>query len=84
MRITSKGQVTIPIGIRRQAGLWPNTEVTLAFSRGSVILKKAAGRPARGRRVVEAIRGKATTRLSTDQIMALTRGLTRQPGCPRC
>jgi AbrB family looped-hinge helix DNA binding protein len=73
MRITSKGQVTIPIGIRRRAGLLPNTEVTFAFIRGSVILRKAGGRQERGRRVVEAMRGKATTRLSTDQIMALTR-----------
>jgi bifunctional DNA-binding transcriptional regulator/antitoxin component of YhaV-PrlF toxin-antitoxin module len=73
MRITSKGQVTIPISIRRRAGLWPNTEVTFAFSRGLVVLKKAGERRERGRRVVEAIRGKATARLSTDQIMALTR-----------
>ncbi|HEY7365022.1 MAG TPA: AbrB/MazE/SpoVT family DNA-binding domain-containing protein [Methylomirabilota bacterium] len=73
MRITSKGQVTIPIGIRRKAGLWPQTEVTFSLSRGAVILKKAGAGRERGRRVVEAIRGKATTRLTTDQIMALTR-----------
>ncbi len=73
MRVTSKGQVTIPIGIRRRAGLWPNTEVTFIMSRGTVILKKAGNGRERGRRVVEAIRGKATARLTTDQIMALTR-----------
>jgi bifunctional DNA-binding transcriptional regulator/antitoxin component of YhaV-PrlF toxin-antitoxin module len=73
MRITSKGQVTIPIGIRRKAGLWPQTEVTFSVSRGVVILKKAGPGRERGRRVVEAIRGTATTRLTTDQIMALTR-----------
>lgn len=27
MRITSKGQVTIPVGIREQAGLLPHTQV---------------------------------------------------------
>ena len=73
MRVTSKGQVTIPIGIRRKAGLWPNTEVAFSFSRGAVILKKAHAKGERGRRLVDAIRGKATARLSTDQIMALTR-----------
>ena len=74
MRITSKGQVTIPIAIRKKAGLWPNTEVTFVMSRGVVtVRKKAAGARQRGRRLVEAMRGKATTRLSTDQIMALTR-----------
>jgi len=73
MRITSKGQVTIPVAIRKKAGLGPNTEVTFAMSRGVVILRKAAGARGRGQRVVEAMRGRATTRLTTDQIMALTR-----------
>jgi AbrB family looped-hinge helix DNA binding protein len=31
MRITSKGQVTIPIAIREKAGLMPNTEVDFDF-----------------------------------------------------
>ncbi|HSF07675.1 MAG TPA: AbrB/MazE/SpoVT family DNA-binding domain-containing protein [Methylomirabilota bacterium] len=74
MRITSKGQVTIPSRIRRKAGLWPHTEVTFSLRKGAVILKKAGTGRERGQRVVvEAIRGKATARLSTDQIMALTR-----------
>ena len=73
MRITSKGQVTIPIGIRLKAGLWPSTEVSFSMNRGVVILRKATAERERGRRVVEAIRGKATARLTTDQIMALTR-----------
>lgn len=30
MRITSKGQVTVPIEIRKKAGLLPNTEVEFA------------------------------------------------------
>jgi AbrB family looped-hinge helix DNA binding protein len=74
MRITSKGQVTIPIAIRKKAGLWPNTEVTFEMSRGVVtVRKKSATNGGRGRRLVETLRGKATGRLSTDQIMALTR-----------
>jgi AbrB family looped-hinge helix DNA binding protein len=73
MRITSKGQVTIPVAIRRRAGLRPNTEVTFTMNRGVVILRKAAGVSHRGRRLVEAMRGKATGGLTTDQIMALTR-----------
>src|SRR5882762_3160564 len=73
MRITSKGQVTIPIEIRKKAGLRPNTEVTFTMSRGVVILKKATDAAHRGHRLVETMRGKATTGLTTDQIMALTR-----------
>jgi AbrB family looped-hinge helix DNA binding protein len=73
MRVTSKGQVTIPQAIRRKAGLEPNTEVTFTISRGVVILRKATTARDRGRRLVEAMRGKATSGLTTDQIMALTR-----------
>ncbi|HEX9818742.1 MAG TPA: AbrB/MazE/SpoVT family DNA-binding domain-containing protein [Methylomirabilota bacterium] len=73
MRVTSKGQVTIPQAIRKKAGLEPNTEVTFTISRGVVILRKATTARDRGRRLVEAMRGKATSGLTTDQIMALTR-----------
>lgn len=69
MRITSKGQVTIPLAIRKKAGLWPNTEVVFTITRG-VEGENGSGR---GRRLVEHMRGKATTRLSTDEIIALTR-----------
>lgn len=74
MRITSKGQVTIPVEIRESAGLLPNTEVEFAIERGKVVIRKAAGTSRRGRRLVEAMRGKGTVRMSTDEIMALTRG----------
>lgn len=73
MRITSKGQVTIPIGIRRKAGLLPDTDVEFALRGEEVILRKADG-SRRGEKVVEKLRGRATDRRSTDEIMALTRG----------
>jgi AbrB family looped-hinge helix DNA binding protein len=73
VRITSKGQVTIPVAIRRKAGLRANTEVRFEIHRGVVTLRKVAHTDGRGRRLVEAMRGKATTSLTTDQIMALTR-----------
>ncbi len=73
MRITSKGQVTIPLAIRKKAGLWPNTEVSFTMRRGVVVLRKVATPDGRGRQLIERLRGTATTRMSTDQIMALTR-----------
>jgi antitoxin PrlF len=73
MRITSKGQVTIPLAIRKKAGLAPNTEVTFTMSRGTVILRKITTPRDRSRRLIEGMRGKATSGLTTDQIMALTR-----------
>ncbi|MBI3344935.1 MAG: AbrB/MazE/SpoVT family DNA-binding domain-containing protein [Gammaproteobacteria bacterium] len=74
MRVTSKGQVTIPIEVRQKAGLLPNTEVEFIVRGNTVIVKKAEKTPRRGRRLLTVMRGKATTRLSTDEIMALTRG----------
>jgi len=37
MRITSRGQVTIPQKIREKAGLLPNTEVEFEYVRGKVV-----------------------------------------------
>ena len=58
MRITSKGQVTIPIDIREKAGLLPDTEVEFAFD-GKVVtirpVQSAAGK-GRGERLVAHLR----------------------------
>jgi AbrB family looped-hinge helix DNA binding protein len=74
MKITSKGQVTIPARIREQAGLLPGTEVEFALHRGRVVVRKVAGSRRRGRRLVETMKGKGAVRMSTDEILALTRG----------
>ena len=75
MRITSKGQVTIPAEVREQAGLLPNTEVEISVRRGVVVLRKATkSSPRRGRRLIALLRGKGGRRMTTDEIMALTRG----------
>ena len=74
MRITSKGQVTIPKDIREAAGLLPHTEVEFVMSGGRVILRKRPGKGRRGAKLIEALRGKATVKMTTDEIMALTRG----------
>jgi AbrB family looped-hinge helix DNA binding protein len=76
MRVTSKGQVTIPVEIRERLGLLPNSEVEFEVEGNAVRIRMARGRRARGRgrSVVEHLRGKATSGMSTDEIMALTRG----------
>jgi AbrB family looped-hinge helix DNA binding protein len=76
MRITSKGQVTIPQEIRNQLGLLPHTAVTFELAGDHARLRKApdqAGPGARGRLALDALRGAATTRMTTDEILALTR-----------
>jgi AbrB family looped-hinge helix DNA binding protein len=75
MRITSKGQVTIPVELREKAGLLPHTEVEFELDGKGVRIRRArAPRGGRGAAVLERLRGKATVKMSTDEIMALTRG----------
>jgi AbrB family looped-hinge helix DNA binding protein len=76
MRITSKGQVTIPVEIREKAGLLPDTEVAFRFDGETVsIVKSNSGsKPTRGARLIAQMRGKGDIAMSTDAIMALTRG----------
>jgi len=74
MRITAKGQVTIPIEIREQLGLLPDTEVDFEVVGGAVRIIKVHGRKGRGHALVSRLRGKATTPMTTDEILALTRG----------
>ena len=76
MRITSKGQVMIPIEIREQLGLLPNSEVEFEVEGSAVRIRKARGRKSgsRGRSIVQQMSGKATSGMSTEQIMAITRG----------
>ncbi len=75
MRITSKGQVTIPQDIRERAGLMPNTEVEFEFDGRIVRIIKARkrGGASRGRALVERLKGRGDVKMTTDQIMALTR-----------
>lgn len=75
MRITSKGQVTIPAEIRERAGLLPHTEVRFEFDGKTVKIVKARPSPGAGRGAIAVggLRGKATAGLSTDEIMMLTR-----------
>jgi AbrB family looped-hinge helix DNA binding protein len=74
MRVTAKGQVTIPIEIRQRLGLLPDTEVEFEVVGGAVRIRRAARGKGRGRALVARLRGRATTKMSTDEIMALTRG----------
>jgi AbrB family looped-hinge helix DNA binding protein len=77
MQITTKGQVTIPQEIRDRLGLLPHTEVEFEVVGDHARIRKAqrsTGPGTRGQKAVAAIRGTATIRMSTNEIMALTRG----------
>jgi AbrB family looped-hinge helix DNA binding protein len=74
MRITSKGQVTIPANIRERAGLLPHTEVEFEFDGKVVRVIRIEGSGGRGARVAAHLRGRGDVAMSTEAIMALTRG----------
>jgi AbrB family looped-hinge helix DNA binding protein len=76
MQITSKGQVTIPQEVRLRLGLLPHTEVVFEVVGDHARIRKAPPRTqagVRGQRALQALRGTADSRMSTDEIMALTR-----------
>jgi AbrB family looped-hinge helix DNA binding protein len=74
--MTVKGQVTIPIEMREKLGLLPNSEVEFDLVGDSVRIRKAKTGKSRGQRMLEAMRKAPKPRagMTTDQLMALTRG----------
>ncbi|MEO7403354.1 MAG: AbrB/MazE/SpoVT family DNA-binding domain-containing protein [Burkholderiales bacterium] len=79
MRITTKGQVTIPQAIRDHAGLLPHTEVEFEVrANGEVILKPVRRAVSKGRAAVARARGAANEPMvrgwTTDSILHLLRG----------
>ncbi|MEO8622630.1 MAG: AbrB/MazE/SpoVT family DNA-binding domain-containing protein, partial [bacterium] len=73
MRITTTGQVTIPLEVRERLGLLPHTEVEFTIRGNTAVLTKATGGTRRGRTLVQHMRGRGSVRMSTDEILGLTR-----------
>ena len=74
MRLTSKGQVTIPQEMRERYGLHPQTEVEFASGEGGVVIRPARTKKVRFREWIARARGSATLKVTTDEVMRLTRG----------
>lgn len=70
MRVTQKGQVTIPLEVRRALGIAPGTEVRFELDNGTARLVPDRERAAEE---IARIRGAGDIELSTDEILALTR-----------
>jgi antitoxin PrlF len=73
--LTSKGQVTVPKKIRDYLGLKPGAAVTFErLDSGDIALR--AARPSTKARASKfaKLRGRATVRMKTEEILALTRG----------
>jgi AbrB family looped-hinge helix DNA binding protein len=79
MRMTSKGQVTIPKHVRDSAGIKPGAELAVVFDEGVIKINRA-----RRKQLGEAttqfeswlkrVKGVATANVTTAEILAATRG----------
>ena len=73
MKVTEKGQVTIPKELRDALGIGAGTEVEFERNDDTIVVRKSAGATTRGRQLVERLRGRGDVMMTTDEIMALTR-----------
>jgi antitoxin PrlF len=74
--VTSKGQVTIPKNVRDRLGIAAGSAVAFELTdTGEVVLRAVGRRPARApkSRFLK-LRGRATVKMRTEEILALTRG----------
>ncbi|MCP4415667.1 MAG: AbrB/MazE/SpoVT family DNA-binding domain-containing protein [Chloroflexi bacterium] len=72
MRVTTKGQVTIPLEIRKKLKILPATEVDFILREdGQVYIVKVESTSTNKR--FSKLRGVATVKMTTEEIMALTR-----------
>lgn len=74
MKLTIKGQVTIPKKYRQLYGLAPHTEVVFEDAPGGVLIRPAGqARSEQIRKSLKKVRGSADAGLSTDEILGMTR-----------
>ena len=72
MRVTTKGQVTIPIDVREKLGITPSTEVDFIEEGDRIFLVKRKVKAGTAQKFAK-LRGIATVKMTTDEIMKLTR-----------
>lgn len=73
MKVSEKGQITIPKDLRDALGIGAGTEVEFERTDDAIIVRKATGRRTRGQAIAERLRGRGDIPMTTDEIMALTR-----------
>jgi AbrB family looped-hinge helix DNA binding protein len=73
MRVTSKGQVTIPQDIREKFGITPAVEIDFIEEKNRIYLVTRKGQ-AKNTHKFRKLRGIANVKMTTDEILALTRG----------
>lgn len=74
VHVTSKGQVTIPKRVRELLHIHPGSAVEFQVDPDGRVTLRAVGRARKVKSRFSRLRGKATVRMRTEEIMALTRG----------
>lgn len=74
MKLNSKGQLTIPARLRAKHHLHEGDEIEVVEDGNTLLIVRVEGEPTRGRRLARAMRGRAKTTMSTDELMGLLRG----------
>lgn len=74
MRLNSKGQVTIPAPLRQRHGLHEGDEVDVVEDGATLRIVRVEPSSTRGQRLVQRMRGRASTTMSTDELLDLLRG----------
>ncbi len=74
MRVTEKGQITIAKELRDVLGIGAGTNLDFKLDNDTIVIRKVAHGPTRGQGVAERLRGRGDVTMTTDEIMALTRG----------
>jgi AbrB family looped-hinge helix DNA binding protein len=74
VHVTSKGQVTIPKRVRELLNIRPGSAVEFQVDPDGRVTLRGVGRPRKVKSRFARLRGRATVRMRTEEIMALTRG----------
>ena len=72
MRITAKGQVTIPGDLRRRFGLTPGTEVEIVPGDDGALVRPVS-ETGRGSALIARLRDQADGGMDADEVLRLTR-----------
>ena len=71
MRVTTKGQVTIPRNVREVMGIVPGTNIDFIEDNGRYFIVKTPKRKSTNK--FKRFRGVAIAKMTTDEILSLTR-----------
>jgi len=71
MHVTAKGQVTIPKNVREELGIKPGTDIDFRENNGRYYIVRTSKPKVTAK--FSKLRGIATAKMTTDEIMTLTR-----------